>query len=133
MVNFVCKRNFIYSIVILSSISLLTVVLLNLFTQYKIEPISVFSGWILSLANVLLGTKFIVKAIDKDNKRFFTILFGSMVVRLFVTLIFVLIGLLVFKLNEMFFVFSLFGFYFAFIAIEIIFLNCFSKIKKLSA
>lgn len=133
MVNSVCKRNFIYSIVILSFISLLTVVLLNSFTQYKIEPISVFSGWILSLANVLFGTKYIVKVIDKDNKRFFIVLFGSMIVRLFVTLIFVLIGLLVFKLSELFFVFSLFGFYFAFIAIEIIFLNCFSKIKKLSA
>jgi hypothetical protein len=119
--------------VILSFISLLTVVLLNSFTQYKIEPISVFSGWILSLANVLFGTKYIVKVIDKDNKRFFIVLFGSMIVRLFVTLIFVLIGLLVFKLSELFFVFSLFGFYFAFIAIEIIFLNCFSKIKKLSA
>jgi len=131
MVNSVCKRNFIYSIVILSFISLLTVVLLNSFTHSKIELISVFSGWILSIANVLLGTKFIAKAIDKDNKRFFTVLFGSMVVRLFVTLIFVLIGLLIFKLNEMFFVFSLFGFYFAFIAIEIIYLNCISKINKL--
>jgi hypothetical protein len=130
MVNSTCKRNFIYALVIISFISLAAVILVNSFTATYIEPVPVFFGWLLSLANVLLGTRFVLKAMDKGNKRFFAVLFGSMTVRLFVTLIIVVIGLLALKLNELFFIFSLLGFYFAFIAVEVIFINCYSKVNK---
>ena len=126
-VNKKCFRNFIAALVIISLVALAGTFMLNLFTDIKIDFLPVFYGWILSLANVLIGTRYILKSVKKDNKKFFAVVFGSMTVRLFVTLILVLIGLLVLKLNEIYFIFSLLGFYFAFIAIEIIFLNCNSK------
>jgi hypothetical protein len=115
---------------VISLVSLAGLILLNLFSDIKIESAPVFYGWVLSLANVLIGTRYILKSIEKDNKRFFAVVFGSMTIRLFVTLILVLVGLLVLKLNEINFIFSLLGFYFAFIAIEVIFLNCNSKSIK---
>jgi hypothetical protein len=116
--------------VIISIVSLAGLISLNLLSDMKVYFTPVLYGWVLSLANVLLGTRYILKSIKKDNKKFFAVVFGSMTVRLFVTLILILIGLLVLKLNEIYFIFSLLGFYFAFIAIEIIFLNCNTKSIK---
>ena len=115
----------------ISLVSLAGLIMLYLFSDIKIESAPVFYGWVLSLANVLIGTRYILKSIKKVNKRFFAVVFGSMTLRLFVTLILVLIGLLVLKLNEIYFVFSLLGFYFAFIAIEVIYLNCNSKSTRI--
>jgi hypothetical protein len=59
---------------------------------------------------------------QNDTKRFFVASLGSMSVRLFAILIFVLIGLMIFNFNKISFIFALFCYYFTFLILETIFL-----------
>ena len=65
--------------------------------------------------------------LDKDNNKFMISIFGSMVVRLFVVLGFIAIGLLLFDFEKAGFVISLFCFYFLFLIFE---LHYITNIKK---
>lgn len=68
-----------------------------------------------------------MNSLDKDNNKFMISLFGGMVVRLFVVLGFIAIGLLLFDFEKAGFVISLFCFYFLFLIFE---LHYITNIKK---
>jgi hypothetical protein len=121
---------FIAEILITTILSALIFSILVIYSGISLNLFAVFSGWLLSLLNIIAGTRFILNAIKKDNKKFFIIVFGSMSVRLFITLIFVVIGLVVLKFNEYSFIFSLFGYYFIFLFFEILYLNSELKLSK---
>ena len=125
-----CLKVFILEILITTLLSVLFFLILKFYSGISVNSIAVFSGWLLSLLNVVIGTRFILRVIQKDNKKFFSVVFGSMAVRIIVTLVFVVLGLLIMKFDEYNFIFSLFGFYFLFLLFEIMFLNSKLKLSK---
>ena len=93
----------------------------------NLEISSIIFSWILCTLNVVIGTKYIMNSLDKDNSKFMISIYGGMVVRLFVVLGFIAIGLLLFDFEKAGFVISLFCFYFLFLIFE---LHYITNIKK---
>ena len=119
---------FVLSIFLSGLLLFLIFILINYFVvSINLEVSSIIFSWILCTLNVVIGTKYIMNSLDKDNNKFMISLFGSMVVRLFVVLGFVGIGLLLFGIKEVGFVISLFCFYFLFLIFE---LHYITNIKK---
>lgn len=125
-----CLRKFVYSLVFITVFSAIVIFVFSFYSETKIDFVSLMFGWLLSLANILVSIKYIIKAFDKDNKKFLTIVFGSMMIRLFLTLLFIVAALLVLKLDDYYFIFSLLFYYFVFLFLEILFINCRVKFKK---
>jgi len=83
----------------------------------------IFAAGVMNVLNSLIGFRLILKSLEQnDTKRFFVASLGSMSVRLFAILIFVLIGLMIFNFNKISFIFALFCYYFTFLILETIFL-----------
>jgi len=83
----------------------------------------IFAAGMMNVLNSLIGFRLILKSLEQnDTKRFFVASLGSMSVRLFAILIFVLIGLMIFNFNKISFIFALFCYYFTFLILETIFL-----------
>ena len=97
------------------------------------EISSIIFSWILCTLNVVIGTKYIMNSLDKDNSKFMISIYGGMVVRLFVVLGFIAIGLLLFDFEEAGFVISLFCFYFLFLIFELHYTTNIKKKKILSS
>ena len=97
------------------------------------EISSIIFSWILCTLNVIVGTIYIMNSLDKGNNQFMISLFGSMVVRLFVVLGFIAIGLLLFDFEEAGFVISLFCFYFLFLIFELHYITNIKKKKILNS
>ncbi len=74
-----------------------------------------------------------MNSLDKDNSKFMISIYGGMVVRLFVVLGFIAIGLLLFDFEEAGFVISLFCFYFLFLIFELHYTTNIKKKKILSS
>jgi len=99
----------------------------------NLEISSIIFSWILCTLNVLVGTKYIMNSLDEGSNKFMISLFGSMVVRLFVVLGFIAIGLLLFDFEEAGFVISLFCFYFLFLIFELHYITNIKKKKILNS
>jgi len=125
-----CLKRLIFSIVTATVISIIILLAFEIFADSGIDFISVFFGWLISLLNIVSGTKYIMKAIDKNNRKFLVLVFGSMTIRLFLTMLVILVALLIFKLNDYYFIFSLLFYYFVFLIFEILFFNCRINYKK---
>lgn len=84
---------------------------------------SLFYGFILSTFNLLLGVLSIHFGFEKSDKIFLIIVFGGLVIRLFLMLILIVIALkfLFVRLNS--FIFTTFIFYFYYLIVEIFILN----------
>lgn len=83
----------------------------------------ILAAGFVNVLNSLIGFKLILNSLDRKNtKMFYFTSLGSMTVRLFAMLIFVLVGLLIFNFNKISFIFALFCYYFAFLILETIFL-----------
>ena len=95
------------------------------------DIIAVITSFVVVITNFGIGILIIKKSLKKDNKQFLLQFFGSMTVRLFSTLIFVVIALVLIKFPVTSFIFSFFGFYLFALIFEISFLSRFSK-KQLS-
>jgi len=121
---------FFIEIIITTLLSALFLLILKSYFKISINLFAVFSGWLLSFLSIVAGTRFILRAIRKDNKKFFLIVFGSMSLRILITLIFVVIGLVIIKFDEYSFIFSLFGYYIVFLLFEILYLNSELKLNK---
>jgi len=83
---------------------------------------SIIYGYLISLINVLIGYGLTGIAFDKKIKSFMVIVFGGMIVRMFLVAVLLLILLYISQLDTTSLVASVFFFYFLFIAIEIKFL-----------
>ena len=92
----------------------------------NLEPIqfySLFYGFIFSTINFVLGVLAIHFGFEKSDKIFLIIVFGGLVLRLFLMLILIVIALkfLFVRLNS--FIFTTFIFYFYYLIVEIFILN----------
>ena len=83
---------------------------------------SIIYGYLLSVINVLAGYGLTGIAFDKKVKSFMIIVFGGMIVRMFLVAALLLLLLYIARLDEISLVASVFFFYFLFISIEIKFL-----------
>ena len=122
-----------YKFVIVTSVVLAVgIVLVILFNNFlKIELTGFFYGIIISYANFLIGLIILLNALNKEGAKFFLIVFGSLVARLFLLLGFIVIGLLFFKFERFSFIFVFFSVYFLLLIAEIIFLLNVEKTEKI--
>ncbi len=79
------------------------------------------AGWVIGMVNTILGILVIELTIDRDNAIFMASFFGGMAVRVFMILL-VFAFLLTEEFDAMTLTFSMMGFYFAYVVIEIRFL-----------
>jgi len=84
---------------------------------------SVFLGLVITTLNFLAGFLSARISLNKNEKTFIKIVFGSMVIRLFLMLITILIALLFLDINRNSFIFSIFIFYIFYLLIEVFYLN----------
>ena len=131
-------RNLSYNrfVVIISTSGLIYILLLILLKfVFLLNPhfLELVTGWVLSSFNVLIGVRILEKALPESQKKFLIISFGSMMIRMFGTVIILLLLILILHFDRISFVFSLFGFYFFYLLLEILYLTSLSKkinIKK---
>lgn len=94
-----------------------------------VEFRSVLAAAVINALNSVIGFRIILRSIEsKNSKQFMVASLGSMTARLFVVLIMILLGLLLFNFNKKSFIFALFCYYFTFLIIETILL-----IKRINA
>ena len=83
----------------------------------------IFAAGVINVLNSLIGFRYILGSIRQNSsQKFFIASLGSMTVRLFVILIMVVAGLMIFNFNKIYFIFALFCFYFTFLILETIIL-----------
>jgi len=87
------------------------------------EFISVFLSLIITTLNFLAGFLSARISLSKNEKTFIKIVFGSMVIRLFLMLFIILIILIFLDINRNSFIFSIFIFYIFYLLIEVFYLN----------
>lgn len=95
--------------------------LLNIFNLSQF--MSVLFGLVITTFNFLAGIISAKISLGKHEKIFIKIVFGSMVIRLFLMLIIILITLLFLDINRNSFIFSIFFFYIFYLLIEVFYLN----------
>lgn len=83
----------------------------------------IFAAGVINVVNSLVGFRVILGSLEvKNSQKFFITSLGSMTVRLFVILIMVVAGLMLFNFNKISFIFALFCYYFTFLILETIIL-----------
>lgn len=96
------------------------------FFQGRLTNLDVSGIWAAGVINVLnsvIGFRVILGSLEhKSTQKFFIASLGSMSVRLFVILIMVVAGLMIFNFNKISFIFALFCYYFTFLFLETIIL-----------
>lgn len=96
------------------------------FFQGRLTNLDVTGIWaagVINVLNTLIGFKVILGSLEqKSTQKFFIASLGSMSVRLFVILIMVVAGLMLFNFNKISFIFALFCYYFTFLFLETIIL-----------
>lgn len=83
---------------------------------------AVISNLVYSVVNVLSGVMVVLSGINKKNSVFFSRLMGSILVRVLIMTGYVVVGLAVFKFEEVNFVLSLFMYYFLFLVLEMFYI-----------
>lgn len=121
-------RNYTIFVLLISIISV-TAVYFWQNSGGSIDFTSVLSAAIINALNSVIGFRIILRSIEsKNSKQFMVASLGSMTARLFVVLIMIILGLLLFNFNKKSFIFALFCYYFTFLIIETILL-----IKRINA
>lgn len=96
------------------------------FFQGRLTNLDVTGIWaagVINVLNSLIGFKFILRSLEqKSTQKFYVASLGSMSVRLFVILIMVVAGLMIFNFNKISFIFALFCYYFTYLTFETIIL-----------
>lgn len=87
------------------------------------EFLSVSLSLIITTLNFLAGFLSARISLSKNEKTFIKIVFGSMVIRLFLMLFIILIILIFLDINRNSFIFSIFIFYIFYLLIEVFYLN----------
>jgi|GEM_PF-2331862 len=101
-------------------ISLVLAYIAKLYTEVDI-PSVIFSG-IINIVVSVFSFILITGSIGSGNQKFMIFSFGSIVARLFIMIIVILAGLLLFKFNKISFIFAVLFFYFLFLFIETVLL-----------
>jgi hypothetical protein len=101
-------------------ISLALAYIAKLYTEVDI-PAVIFSG-IINIVVSVFSFVLITGSIESGNQKFLIFSFGSIVARLFIMIIVILAGLLLFKFNKISFIFAVLFFYFLFLFIETVLL-----------
>jgi hypothetical protein len=104
-------------------LSLLSINLLKI----DIDASSIAAGWVISILNAVAGSYILVRNSNKETRQFFNVVLGSMVLRIFVIVIMVFIGIKFLGFEEFSFAISLFFFYFIFLALELKYISKFFK------
>lgn len=114
-------------IIIAVGIPVLSILIITLlYSFYQISPIvftSILIGIIISTVIFLLGILSINFSINKSDKLFLMILWGSFLFKLILGLVAVLITLIFLEINTYGFIFSILFFYIFYLIIEIIYLD----------
>jgi len=83
----------------------------------------IWAAGVINVLNSVIGFRVILGSLEhKSTQKFFIASLGSMSVRLFVILIMVVAGLMIFNFNKISFIFALFCYYFTFLFLETIIL-----------
>jgi hypothetical protein len=83
----------------------------------------IWAAGVINVLNSVVGFRVILGSLEhKSTQKFFIASLGSMSVRLFVILIMVVAGLMLFNFNKISFIFALFCYYFTFLFLETIIL-----------
>jgi len=83
----------------------------------------IWAAGVINVLNSMIGFRVILGSLEhKSTQKFFIASLGSMSVRLFVILIMVVAGLMLFNFNKISFIFALFCYYFTFLFLETIIL-----------
>lgn len=90
---------------------------------------SLLYGFIISTINILLGTIFIRLGLDKSDQIFLIVVFGGLILRLFIVLSLIIITLKFLFVRLDSFIFTTFIFYFYYIIVEIYILSQNKNIK----
>ena len=121
-------RNYTIFVLLISIISVFGAYFLQI-SGGNIEFKSVLVAAVINVLNSVIGFRIILHSIEsKNSKQFMITSLGSMTARLFVVLIMILLGLLLFNFNKKSFIFALFCYYFTFLILETIIL-----IKRINA
>lgn len=120
-------NNLVYALPILF---LIIIVFFN--TQGRFEPVifnSLLYGFLISTLNFFMGVLSIRFGLDKSDKTFLIVVFGGVILRLFIILILIILVLnfLFVSLNS--FIFTTFIFYFYYLIVEIYILSQKKNIK----
>ncbi|NUN10121.1 MAG: hypothetical protein HUU54_13190 [Ignavibacteriaceae bacterium] len=109
----------------LAGIIVILVVSLALYRLGYIEAdlfLSIILAKIITTSNFFLGLFTYDKGLNKDDKSFLLLVLGGQMARIFVVLIFIILGSILLKLNNNIFILVVFIFYFSFLILEIIYL-----------
>jgi hypothetical protein len=100
---------------------------LFLFNIFGLLRTDIFSAWMAGWGVIFIGFVYelllVKKGLVKSDKSFIRNTLGAMLIRLFSTVIMVIICLVFLELNQNNFIFSILIFYFFYLIIEIIYLN----------
>jgi hypothetical protein len=89
----------------------------------NLDVTGIFAAGVINVLNSVIGFRVILGSLEhKSTQKFFIASLGSMSVRLFVILIMVVAGLMLFNFNKISFIFALFCYYFTFLFLETIIL-----------
>lgn len=122
-------RKFVLLVTGVGIFSFLIIFVFKNFIDVQIQLDNVILGLLINFVNVLVATKLILSSLHKSTKKFLMMSFGSMVLRLMLLLCIILVVVVGFHNTKFEFIFSLLGFYFLFMILEIYF---FIKYQKTS-
>jgi hypothetical protein len=109
--------------IIISSVFIISLASAYVVKSYTVVdiPAVIFSG-IINMVVSVFSFVLITGSIESGNQKFLIFSFGSIVARLFIMIIVILAGLLLFKFNKISFIFAVLFFYFLFLFIETVIL-----------
>ncbi|MBX2977422.1 MAG: hypothetical protein KF721_14950 [Ignavibacteriaceae bacterium] len=81
---------------------------------------SASTALLITLVNFVVGNILLKYGLPKPDKVFLTVVFGGMVLRLFLVLISIIISIKLLKMSQDSFIFAIFTFYIFFLTLEII-------------
>jgi hypothetical protein len=108
---------------IISALFWVILLIISYFGKLQIPVPEVFTAWLISIVNFVVGVKIFLFSLDKSNKQFMAFSLGSIILRLFVLILLVLVLITVFKFQKNYFILSFLGFYFFYLMFEIYLLN----------
>jgi hypothetical protein len=117
------NKVFVRNILIISALLWIVFFVIRYFLNLQFPVPEVFTSWIISIVNFIIGVKLFLFSLDKPNKQFMLFSLGSMILRLFLMIILVLVLIAVFKFEKKYFILSFLGFYFLYLIFEIFLLN----------
>ncbi len=116
---------FVLIVILIFLLSTSILYLSNIFSYFQF--VSILLALIFTTLNFLAGILSAKISLNKVEKTFFKIVFGSMLLRMFSMLLIILFVLIFLDINRNSFIFSIFIFYIFYLIIELFYLNSVKK------